>query len=99
MAQQDIETLRKARESFVRKRRLMAEQMVPDGAAAQHFAPAFADIQAAVEAIDRAIQDVENLPEGYAESRLPPPTEPDPADSTASSAADSVVVAVDFDPA
>ena len=99
MAQRDVETLRKARESFVRKRRLMAEQMVPDGAAAQHFAPAFADIQAAIEAIDRAIQDEENLPEGYAETKLPPLAEPDPANGNASSPADSVVVAVDFDPA
>ena len=99
MPQRDIETLRKARESFVRKRRLMAEQMVPDGAAAQHFAPAFADIQAAIEAIDRAIQDEENLPEGYGETKLPPLAEPDPANGSASSSADSVVVAVDFDPA
>jgi len=99
MAQRDVETLRKARESFVRKRRLLAEQMVPDGAAAQHFAPAFADIQAAIEAIDRAIQDEENLPEGYGETRSPAPADPDPVDDSASSSADSVVVAVDFDPA
>ena len=36
----------KARESFVRKRRAMAEQMVPAGAASAHFAPAFASLQA-----------------------------------------------------
>jgi hypothetical protein len=33
VAEQDVEVLRKARESFVRKRRAMAEQMVPAGAA------------------------------------------------------------------
>ena len=33
MAEQDVEVLRKARESFARKRRAMAEQMVPAGAA------------------------------------------------------------------
>ena len=66
MAAENIEVLRQARESFVRKRRAMAEQMVPAGAAAQHFAPAFSDLQNAIEAIDRAIADEEKLPQGYA---------------------------------
>ena len=61
-----IEMLKQARESFVRKRRMMAEQMIPAGAAAQHFAPAFTDLQNAIEAIDRAIADEEKLPEDYA---------------------------------
>ena len=59
MAEDHIEALRKARENFVRKRRAMAEQMVPLGAAAAHFAPSFADLQAVIEAIDRAIADEE----------------------------------------
>jgi hypothetical protein len=66
VAAENIEVLRQARESFVRKRRAMAEQMVPAGAAAQHFAPAFSDLQNAIEAIDRAIADEEKLPVGYA---------------------------------
>ena len=66
MAEQEVEVLRKARESFVRKRRAMAEQMAPAGAASAHFAPAFADLQAAIEAIDRAIKDEEQLPPNYA---------------------------------
>jgi hypothetical protein len=65
-----IETLKQARENFVRKRRTMAEQMIPLGAATQHFAPAFADLQASVEAIDRAIADEEKLPDGYAAASL-----------------------------
>ena len=44
------EVLHKARESFVRKRRAMAEQMTPAGAASAHFTPAFVDLQAAIEA-------------------------------------------------
>lgn len=59
------EVLRKARENFVRKRRAMAEQMVPAGAAGSHFAPSFVEIQAAIEAIDRAVADEEALPEDY----------------------------------
>ncbi len=66
MPADQLETLKQARENFVRKRRTMAEQMIPLGAAAQHFAPAFADLQASIEAIDRAIADEEKLPEGYA---------------------------------
>lgn len=66
MGQEHVEILKNARESFVRKRRIMAEQMVPSGAAASHFAPAFADLQAVIEALDRAIVDEGNLPEGYA---------------------------------
>ena len=50
MAEQEVEMLRKARESFVRKRRAMAEQMVPAGAASAHFAPAFASLQVAISA-------------------------------------------------
>ena len=67
MADSHVETLRQARETFVRKRRLLAEQMVPEGAAAQHFA-----LQSAIEAIDRAIQDEERLPDGYGEVTAAP---------------------------
>ena len=66
MAQEHAETLRKARENFVRKRRAMAEQMMPAGAAGSHFAPTFTEIQTAIEAIDRAIADEDALPQGYA---------------------------------
>ena len=92
MAEKDAEALRKARESFVRKRRMMAEQMIPAGAAAQHFAPAFTDLQNAIEAIDRAFADEEKLPEDYALS------EPD-VDGPTTGDATSNVVDVDFDPA
>ena len=94
MAEKDAEVLRKARESFVRKRRAMAEQMVPAGAASAHFAPAFANLQAAVEAIDRAIKDEEQLPPDYAQE--------EPGEVTASNTnapEGSNVVDVDFDPA
>ena len=67
-----VETLRRARESFVRKRRAMAEQMAPAGAASSHFAPSFSDLQAAIEAIDRAIADEERLPQGYAAEETTP---------------------------
>lgn len=94
MAERDAEALRKARESFVRKRRDMAEQMVPTGAAGAHFAPAFADLQAAIEAIDRAIKDEEQLPPDYAKE------EPAPASGLEADAVQgSNVVDVDFDPA
>ena len=86
------EMLKQAPESFVRKRRMMAEQMIPAGAAAQHFAPAFTDLQKAIEAIDRAIADEEKLPEDYALS------EPD-GDGPTTGDATSNVVDVDFDPA
>ncbi len=94
MAEKEVEALRKARESFVRKRRAMAEQMVPAGAASAHFAPAFADLQAAIEAIDRAIKDEEQLPPDYAqeESASAPASE-------ASATESSNVVDVNFDPA
>ncbi len=82
--------LRRARENFVRKRRSMAEQMIPLGAAAAHFAPSFADLQAVIEALDRAILDEEQLPEGYAA---------DESEPGGSSADGSNVVDVDFDPA
>ena len=94
MAEKDAEALRKARESFVRKRRAMAEQMVPAGAASAHFAPAFANLQAAIEAIDRAIKDEEQLPPDYAQE--------EPGEVTASNTnapEGSNVVDVDFDPA
>ena len=93
MADRDIETLRRARENFVRKRRAMAEQMVPSGAATAHFAPSFADLQAAIEAIDRAIQDEEALPAGYALAD----EEPDASERPAANG--SNVVEVEFDPA
>jgi hypothetical protein len=48
----------------------MAEQMLPTGAASAHFAPAFANLQAAIEAIDRAIKDEEQLPPDYAQEEL-----------------------------
>ena len=92
MAEQDVEALRKARESFVRKRRVMAEQMAPAGAASAHLAPAFTNLQAAIEAIDRAIKDEEQRPPDYAQE------EPVTA-SEASVAEGSNVVDVDFDPA
>ena len=67
-----VETLQRARESFVRKRRILAEQMMPAGAATSHFGPSFSDVQAAIEAIDRAIADEERLPEGYAAEESTP---------------------------
>ncbi len=94
MTEQDVEALRKARESFVRKRRAMAEQMAPAGAASAHFAPAFADLQTAIEAIDRAIKDEEQLPPDYAQE------EPVAAPASVTNGAQgSNVVDVDFDPA
>jgi hypothetical protein len=94
MAEQDVEALRKARESFVRKRRAMAEQMAPAGAASAHFAPAFANLQAAIEAIDRAIKDEEQLPSDYAQE------EPVAVRTTGANAVEgSNVMDVDFDPA
>ena len=83
-----VGVLRRAREGFVRKRRAMAEQMVPEGAALAHFAPVFTDLQAAIEAIDRAIRDEEALPPGYAAEAREPGTEPE---------AGSNVEFVDFD--
>lgn len=65
MAAKDADILTRARENFVRKRREMADQMIPSGAAAAHFAPAFAELQGVIEAIDRAIEDETMLPEGY----------------------------------
>ena len=94
VAENDAEVLRKARESFVRKRRAMAEQMVPAGAASAHFAPVFASLQAAIEAMDRAIAFEEQLPPDYAQD------EPEEAPATAANTVDgSNVVDVDFDPA
>ena len=95
MAEKDAEVLRKARESFVRKRRAMAEQMVPAGAASAHFAPAFASLQAAIEAIDRAIEDEEQLPPDYAQEEPGAVT----ASNTNAPEGSSNVVDVDFDPA
>ena len=93
MAEEDVEALRQARASFVRKRRAMADQMIPAGAASAHFAPAFVALQAAIEALDRAIKDEEQLPPGYAEE------EPGAAEAEASTTEGSNVVDVDFDPA
>lgn len=90
MSADPIEVLKQARENFVRKRRALTEQMVPHGAAAAHFAPSFTDLQAAIEAIDRAILDEERLPEGYAAP------EPTPELATLDGAN---VTKVDFDPA
>lgn len=97
MASEHLEILNRARESFVRKRRAMAEQMIPSGAAVQHFAPGFVDLQTAIEAIDRAIADEQKLPVGYAAE------EPKEADKTSGASengrAESNVLDVDFDPA
>jgi hypothetical protein len=94
VAEQDVEVLRKARENLVRKRRAMAEQMVPAGAASAHFAPAFANLQAAIEAMDRAIEDEEQLSPDYAQE------EPVAAPASVTNGAQgSNVVDVDFDPA
>jgi hypothetical protein len=87
-----IDTLKQARESFVRKRRIMAEQMIPSGAAAQHFAPAFRDLQDAIEAIDRALADEERLPEGYAAAE---PEAPEEASTTGEANSTSNVVEID----
>jgi hypothetical protein len=76
----------------VRKRREMAEQMIATGAAAAHFAPSFVALQAAIEAIDRAIKDEESLPDGYASG------EPEPEQPTGGTEA-SNVVDVNFDSA
>ena len=78
----EADTLRAARENFVRKRRAMAEQMRPAGAAGAHFAPSFVEIQAAIEAIDRAIADEETLPDGYAAGDAPAPPRPAPRGGT-----------------
>jgi hypothetical protein len=94
VADKDAEVLRKARESFVRKRRAMAEQMVPAGAASAHFAPAFASLQAVIEAMDRAIKDEEQLPPDYAQEAAGAVTA-----SNANAPEGSNVVDVDFDPA
>lgn len=88
--QDHVEVLRKARENFVRKRRAMAEQMVPTGAAGSHFAPNFAEIQAAIEAIDRAIADETALPDGYAPAEGP---------SIELATVDGAAVDRDYDPA
>lgn len=86
----DIDSLKQARESLVRKRRAMAEQMIPAGAVASHFAPAFVELQGAIEAIDRAIADEEALPAGYAAIDTP---------SIGLVAVDGATVDRDFDPA
>ena len=89
MAEEHIRVLVQVRENFVRKRREMAEQMVPEGAAAAHFAPSFVDLQDAIEAIDRAIED---------EARqLNPGSTEGPAGKPGAGANENVV-AVDFDP-
>ena len=93
MAEREVEVLKRARENFVRKRREMAEQMVPSGAAAAHFAPSFVALQAAIEAIDRAIKDEVALPVAYASA------EPEPEGMSGAAAESSNVVDVDFDSA
>jgi hypothetical protein len=65
MAKRQVDILKQARDNFVRKRREMAEQMIPDGAAAAHFAPAFAELQAAIDAIDRAMTDEAAQPDEF----------------------------------
>lgn len=86
----EVESLRLARESLVRKRRAMVEQMIPAGAAVAHFAPAFVELQGAIEAIDRALADEEALPAGYAAPDTP---------SIGLVAVDGATVDRDFDPA
>ncbi len=94
MAEKDAEALRQARVSFVRKRRAMADQMIPAGAASAHFAPAFVALQAAIEALDRAIKDEEQLPPDYAQE------EPVAVPVLVTNGAQgSNVVDVNFDPA
>lgn len=91
MSEREVEILKRARENFVRKRREMAEQMVPSGAAAAHFGPSFGELQAAIEAIDRAINDEKSLPADYVF------TEPEPEAFTGTATEPSNVV--DFDSA
>jgi hypothetical protein len=64
--------------------------MVPSGAAAAHFAPSFVALQAAIEAIDRAIKDEVALPADYASS---------PEEVSGAATGSSNVVDVDFDSA
>src|SRR5215211_4746914 len=93
VAEREVEVLKRARENFVRKRREMAEQMIPSGAAAAHFAPIFAALQTAIDAIDRAIKDEEALPVDYAS------TASQPEDMSSAATESSNVVDVDFDSA
>jgi hypothetical protein len=93
VAEREVEVLKRARENFVRKRREMAEQMIPSGAAAAHFAPSFVALQAAIEAIDRAIKDEVALPADYASSA------PEPEEVSGVPNESSNVVDVDFDSA
>ena len=93
MAEREVEVLKRARENFVRKRREMAEQMIPSGAAVAHFAPNFAALQIAIEAIDRAIKDEMALPADYAS------TTPEPEEMSGPATESSNVVDVDFDSA
>jgi hypothetical protein len=93
VAEREVDVLKRARENFVRKRREMAEQMIPSGAAAAHFAPNFTALQAAIEAIDRAIRDEQNLPEGYGSG------DPGPEEMSGATTESSNVVDVDFDSA
>ena len=60
-----------------------------------HFAPAFASLQAAIEAIDRAITDEEQLPPDYAKEEPVAVT----ASNTNAAEGSSNVADVDFDPA
>ena len=72
MAEEHLAALKQARENFVRKRRAMAEQMIPAGRQ-RRISPCVSDVQVAIEALDRAIKDEESLPEDYA---LEVPEEP-----------------------
>jgi len=93
VAEREVEVLKRARENFVRKRREMAEQMIPSGAAAAHFAPNFAALQIAIEALDRAIRMEGALPADYAS------TTPEPEEMSGPATESSNVVDVDFDSA
>ncbi len=93
MAEEHVRVLLQARANFVRKRREMAEQMVPEGAAASHFAPSFADLQDVIEAIDRAIEDEARPPSSGTSSDRGTPT----GSGNNAGSANENVVALDFD--
>ena len=95
MAEEHVKVLMQARENFVRKRREMAEQMVPEGAAAAHFAPSFADLQEVIEAIDRAIADEARLPTSEATAT---PDSGSGSDENGDEGENENVVQVDFEP-
>ena len=96
MAEDHIRVLIQARANFVRKRREMAEQMVPEGAAVTHFAASFEDLQDAIEAIDRAIEDEARLRGSEATAASESSAHANSAN--AARGANENVVAVDFEP-